>query len=168
MVDAWHKLSTFSKVFSSRDSIGALTWLHQGSHVIAPGTSRDDTRFCKITPEIIRRLPVWTWFLTEISNRDLFHPYRRKCCSAILHRHREWTELVQSWGKNRHFNARPQTGLWNKVRLFTLIFIITSTARAISLFLSCFNINLLAFYPEYRSLIGCATHCYFIMIFCCR
>ena len=40
----------------------------------------------------------------------------------------------------------------------------TSTARASSVFLSSFSINLLAFYHEGRSLIGYATH----VLFCDR
>lgn len=106
----------------SRDCIRVLTWFHQTSHVITsilvkaytvPYLSNNPPIFPVLTFSLCLSFFLWSFLHTE-SN---FVSCRCKCCSAILHRHREWTELVQSWGKNRRFNARPQTGLRNKVRI---------------------------------------------------
>ena len=57
--------------------------------------------------------------------------------------------------------ASVSTAFSSSSKLSRIIFacaIITSTARASSVFLSSFSINLLAFYHKHRVLIGYATH----------
>ena len=97
-----------------------VTWFHQGSHMITLSSGKTESVLYLSNNPLFSSfnffsfvVMFWSFLLTE-SN---FVSCRLKCCSAILHRHKEWTEFVQSWGKNRRFNSRPQTGLRNKVRM---------------------------------------------------
>ena len=67
----------------------------------------------------------------------------------------------------KHRDRKKKRNLLTLIIKMLILFasaIITSTARASSLFLLSFSINLLAFYHECRSLIGYATH----VLFCDR